>query len=133
MPSTGCCGSGALPTSRRSGRRRRMWASISSTRTISPGWRNFSPPDDGLIWTAARGRRTPNRMSLPSLFSLRGKRALITGSGQGIGHTLARGLGEAGAEIVLNDIDPTRLENAATMLRDEGLTAVGHVFDVTDE
>jgi gluconate 5-dehydrogenase len=72
-------------------------------------------------------------MSLPSLFSLRGKRALITGSGQGIGYTLARGLGEAGAEIVLNDIDPTRLENAATMLRDEGLTAVGHVFDVTDE
>jgi len=30
------------------------------------------------------------------LFDLSGKRALITGSSQGIGLTLARGLGEAG-------------------------------------
>ena len=46
------------------------------------------------------------------LFSLTGQRALITGSGQGIGFTLARGLGEAGAELVLNDIDPALVISA---------------------
>lgn len=37
------------------------------------------------------------------LFNLRGKRALITGSGRGIGLALARGLAGAGAAIVIND------------------------------
>ena len=40
-------------------------------------------------------------MSL-KMFDLTGHRALITGSSQGIGLALARGLGQAGAEIVLN-------------------------------
>ena len=40
-------------------------------------------------------------MSL-SLFDLTGRRALITGSSRGIGNAYARGLAEAGAEIILN-------------------------------
>jgi len=36
------------------------------------------------------------------LFDLTGKRVLITGSSQGIGLTLARGLGEAGASVIVN-------------------------------
>lgn len=64
-------------------------------------------------------------------FSLHGRRALITGSGQGIGLTLARGLGAAGAEIVLNDIDPARLESAVAALRAEDIPASGLLFDVT--
>ena len=74
-------------------------------------------------------------MSKPSattdLFSLRGRRALITGSGQGIGLTLARGLGMAGAEVVLNDLDSVRLEGAVKTLRAEGIQASGLLFDVT--
>ena len=50
-------------------------------------------------------------------FSLRGRRALITGAGQGIGFALARGLGVAGAELGLNDVDPVRLEQAVATLR----------------
>ena len=69
--------------------------------------------------------------SAEGLFSLRGRRALITGSGQGIGFTLARGLGEAGAELVLNDLDPARLELAVTTLRNAGLVVTGRCFDVT--
>jgi gluconate 5-dehydrogenase len=65
------------------------------------------------------------------LFSLRGRRALITGSGQGIGFTLARGLGAAGAEVILNDIDPARLEQAIAALRAEGIPVSGVRFDVT--
>ena len=64
------------------------------------------------------------------LFSLRGRRALITGAGQGIGLTLARGLGEAGAELVLNDLDPLRLERAVARLRGEGFTVAGRCFNV---
>ncbi|MGL4196492.1 MAG: SDR family NAD(P)-dependent oxidoreductase, partial [Allorhizobium sp.] len=49
-------------------------------------------------------------MSL-NLFDLRGKRALITGSSQGIGFALAEGLKAAGAEIVLNGRDATKLKD----------------------
>jgi gluconate 5-dehydrogenase len=65
-----------------------------------------------------------------SAFSLAGRRALITGSGQGIGLRLARGLAAAGAAIVLNDIDAARLEGAVTALRQEGIPAEGTRFHV---
>src|SRR5687768_3072713 len=66
-----------------------------------------------------------------SLFSLAGKRALITGSGQGIGLTLARGLAASGAEIVLNDIDSARLAGSVASLRGDGYVVEGCCFDVT--
>lgn len=69
-------------------------------------------------------------MLASDLFALHGRRALITGSGQGIGLTLARGLAAGGAEVVLNDIDPLRLEQAVATLRGEGLAASGVCFDV---
>jgi gluconate 5-dehydrogenase len=55
-------------------------------------------------------------------FRLDGRLALVTGSSGGIGFALARGLGQAGAGLVLNGRDKTRLEQAAGVLRDEGLT-----------
>ena len=48
-----------------------------------------------------------------NLFDLSGKRALITGSAQGIGHLLAGGLAEYGAEIVINDRTQERADQAA--------------------
>ena len=36
------------------------------------------------------------------LFDLNGKTALITGSSQGIGYALAKGLADAGSDIILN-------------------------------
>ena len=69
-------------------------------------------------------------MSYP-LFSLEGRRALITGSSQGIGFALAKGLAVHGAAVVLNGRDPGKIEVAAAEL-----SAVGHkvstaIFDVT--
>ncbi len=52
-------------------------------------------------------------MSL-KLFDLNGRRALVTGSSQGIGLALAKGLSDAGAEIVLNGRDPAKLAEAAS-------------------
>ena len=44
-------------------------------------------------------------MSSLSLFDLTDKRALITGSSKGIGYALAKGLGGAGASVILNARD----------------------------
>lgn len=74
-------------------------------------------------------------MGLPaglSLFDLTGRRALVTGSSQGIGMALARGLAAAGAEVVLNGRDEARLGGAAEALRAEGFAVATLPFDVTD-
>jgi gluconate 5-dehydrogenase len=67
------------------------------------------------------------------LFDLSGRTALVTGSSRGIGLTLARGLGRAGARVVLNGRDADRLAAAAGELRGEGLDVDIASFDVTDE
>jgi len=67
-------------------------------------------------------------MSGSELFSLAGRRALVTGSSQGIGLALAKGLAAAGAQVVLNGRDVARLDAAASEI--EGARTL--VFDVTD-
>ncbi|MEM7317984.1 MAG: SDR family oxidoreductase [Pseudomonadota bacterium] len=69
---------------------------------------------------------------MSNIFSLAGRRALITGSSQGIGYALAGGLAEAGAEIVLNGRDTAKLDAAAQRLRAQGATVHDLAFDATD-
>lgn len=71
-------------------------------------------------------------MGALSLFQLDGRRALVTGAGQGIGFALARGLAQAGTAVVLNGRRAEALEQAAAALRAEGLDAATLAFDVTD-
>jgi gluconate 5-dehydrogenase len=66
------------------------------------------------------------------LFDLTDKTALITGSSQGIGFALARGLAAAGASIVLNGRDTKKLGDAAEALSAEGATVHVLAFDATD-
>ena len=67
-----------------------------------------------------------------TLFDLTGRRALITGSSQGIGFALARAVGGAGARVVLNGRDAGKLDAAAVVLRAEGIGVEVAAFDVTD-
>lgn len=67
-----------------------------------------------------------------ALFDLAGRLALVTGSSQGIGYALARGLAEAGAKVVLNGRDAGRLASAQAMLAGHGIAAETAAFDVTD-
>ena len=47
------------------------------------------------------------------IFDLTGRRALVTGSSQGIGLALAKGLAQAGASVILNGRDAGKLAAAA--------------------
>ena len=71
-------------------------------------------------------------MITASTFRLDGRLALVTGSSAGIGLALARGLGQAGATVVLNGRNADALSKAAAALRAEGLTVHERAFDVTD-
>lgn len=67
-------------------------------------------------------------------FSLTGRRALVTGSSQGIGFALAGALAGAGASVILNGRDPAKLAAAAARLRAAGQDLIDTAaFDVTDE
>jgi len=63
-----------------------------------------------------------------SIFDLTGRRALVTGSSQGIGLALAKGLVAAGAEVVLNGRDAEKLAAAATGIKGARVL----LFDATD-
>jgi gluconate 5-dehydrogenase len=70
---------------------------------------------------------------VPSAFSLSGRRALVTGSSQGIGLAIARALAQAGATVVLNGRDAAKLARVEKELRAAGLAVEVRAFDVTDE
>jgi len=69
---------------------------------------------------------------IKNLFDLSGKRALVTGAAQGIGNTLARGLAQCGAAIILSDIDQKKLSTAHTELHSYASEIHSLNFNVTD-
>ncbi len=68
-----------------------------------------------------------------NLFDLTGRTALVTGSSRGLGLAIAEGLACAGAAVVVNGTDATRVEATAGRLRTAGHVAHASAFDVTDE
>jgi len=72
---------------------------------------------------------------MSGLFDLTGRVALVTGSSRGIGNSLARGLAEAGATVVLNGVNTERLAAAEkAMAADFAPGQIrSHAFDVTSD
>ncbi len=69
-----------------------------------------------------------------SLFSLKNKVALVTGSTHGLGMAMAIGLGEAGATIVVNgNSSQEKVNQALDIYKSRGIKAYGYKFDVTNE
>ncbi|MFJ8495248.1 glucose 1-dehydrogenase [Streptomyces sp. NPDC094038] len=59
--------------------------------------------------------------------------ALVTGAASGMGLATARAFADAGAAVVLADLDQDAVENAAKELTAAGHQAIGVACDVTDE
>ncbi len=70
---------------------------------------------------------------IKDLFNLTGKRAFITGAVHGLGMAMAKGLGHAGAELIINNNTLDILEIAKKEYEAEGLKVHTYVFDVTDD
>ncbi|MHA7943638.1 gluconate 5-dehydrogenase [Formosa sp. 3Alg 14/1] len=68
------------------------------------------------------------------LFNVKGKIALVTGSTHGLGMAMARGLGLAGATIIVNgNSSQQKIDDALELYKSEGIKAFGYKFNVTEE
>ena len=65
-------------------------------------------------------------------FRLDGKVAVITGAGRGIGYATAEALCEAGALVVVTDMDAASADSARDRLLAQGRQAASAMLDVTD-
>jgi len=69
-------------------------------------------------------------LALSEMLDLDGKGAIVSGAGHGLGFAVAARLAEAGAGVLLNDLDGDRVEAAGRRLRDRGHRAVAVAGDV---
>ena len=70
-------------------------------------------------------------VTIGDLISLHGRRAVVTGGSVGIGHAIARRLAEAGASVLIGDLEDA--EGPADAIgRDVGGTVIGCHLDVSD-
>jgi len=68
------------------------------------------------------------------LFNIKGKIALVTGCTHGLGMAMARGLGLAGATIIVNgNSSQEKIDTAVNEYKKEGINAVGYKFNVAIE
>jgi NAD(P)-dependent dehydrogenase (short-subunit alcohol dehydrogenase family) len=66
------------------------------------------------------------------VLTLKGKSAIVTGAGRGLGLAYAEALAAAGANVVINDVDEAAVDAAVRQLTTSGGTAVGAVASVGD-
>jgi NAD(P)-dependent dehydrogenase (short-subunit alcohol dehydrogenase family) len=67
------------------------------------------------------------------MYDFTGQVALVTGASSGMGLAAARAYAEAGAAVVLTDINQTALQTATDDLAGQGYQVLGVVCDVADE
>lgn len=69
---------------------------------------------------------------MKELFDLSGKNALVTGATHGLGMAMAIALAKSGANLIFNDIDQNKIDQATKEYATYGIVAHGYLFDVTD-
>ncbi len=68
---------------------------------------------------------------MESIFDLSGRVALVTGSTQGLGFEMAKGLAKAGAHVLVNGRDNDHVANAVSLIESSKGSAQALVFDVS--
>src|ERR1700722_8546637 len=63
---------------------------------------------------------------------MEGKSVVVTGSGRGLGAEYAQLAAKEGASVVVNDIDPSAVDETVEKIRSAGGTATGSVANITD-
>lgn len=71
-------------------------------------------------------------MGILERFSLRGRTALVTGGGQGIGQAYAHALAEAGADVAIVDLNPDTAASVAAEVEQLDRRSLAVVADVSD-
>ncbi|MFS8045561.1 SDR family oxidoreductase [Rhizobium sp. BR 314] len=71
-------------------------------------------------------------MSIFERFSLKGRVALVTGSGRGLGFEMGQALADAGAHVILNGRTATTLDEAVQTIQARGCSAEAATFDIAD-
>src|SRR5580692_12330405 len=67
-----------------------------------------------------------------SIFDLQGKTAVVVGGTTGIGHALALGLADAGADVVASSRRPEQVEQTAAQIEAKGRKTLRRTSDVHD-
>ena len=67
------------------------------------------------------------------MFSLKGKNAIVTGAGSGIGQAIAKVLAEQGAVVDILEVDMDGAAETVSAIETEGGTATAHECDVTNQ
>jgi NAD(P)-dependent dehydrogenase (short-subunit alcohol dehydrogenase family) len=71
-------------------------------------------------------------MSIPNLFDISGKTAIVTGAASGLGLSIAEVMAENGARVALFDLNQDGLEEAADRLSKAGANVLIKTVDVSD-
>ena len=78
-------------------------------------------------------KQGPTDRELPGRFELKGKIAVVTGGASGIGVGITNALAEAGATIILADVNSEAIEQQLALMQSAGLRSSGCQLDLADE
>jgi len=96
---------------------------------LADGQTPTGPPGPRALMAHSDSTGSIVNMDAPD-FSLRGKLALITGSAQGLGFSIAQAYAASGARVIINGRNAQRVNDAVERLTRQGFTAYSLVMDI---
>lgn len=70
---------------------------------------------------------------MPNLFSLKNKKAVITGGGSGIGKSISLLFAQQGASVIILDTNSENAEETVSQIKNEGGLAIAHLCNVANQ